>query len=264
MKITKFSLFILLLIFGNTLAGQSVVLVNNLNDAGTGSLRNAVSIAFPDDTIRFSVTGTITLTSGSIDYAKDVYIDGPGRDLLIIDGDHTYQAFNATSGSTTIRNLTIQNCQQTHYDGGAIFWNGDSLKLLNVRLLDNGFDHPSSSANFDRGGALYATGLKIELDSCLLDSNYILHHRFVWGGAAYLQADTIIISNSDFLGNFLEHDALKWSPHHPSIWRCFVHRWGIAYVQFHRNWQYRPSNICRCFCTWWRYLFEWLMYQSCH
>ena len=48
------------------------------DDSGPGSLRQALVDAVGGDTIDFSVTGTITLTSGQLFVDKSVAISGPG------------------------------------------------------------------------------------------------------------------------------------------------------------------------------------------
>lgn len=65
--------------------------VSNLNDSGSGSLRDAISQANSnsgDDIVTFAsnVTGTITLTSGSIYIYDGVDIQGPGASVLTIMG----------------------------------------------------------------------------------------------------------------------------------------------------------------------------------
>ncbi len=59
-------------------APAATLTVTNLNDSGAGSLRQAVIDAASGDTINFSVTGTITLTSAQISINKDLTITGPG------------------------------------------------------------------------------------------------------------------------------------------------------------------------------------------
>ncbi len=65
--------------------------VSNTQDSGTGSLREAIGLANNNpgpDTITFasSVTGTISLTTGSLYVYDSVDIQGPGAAVLTIDG----------------------------------------------------------------------------------------------------------------------------------------------------------------------------------
>ena len=56
--------------------------VTSLSDSGSGSLRDRITISSPGDTIIFSVTGTILLTSGELVIGKDLRINGPGAASL--------------------------------------------------------------------------------------------------------------------------------------------------------------------------------------
>jgi len=75
-------------------AQAATLTVNTLIDENDGScsngdcsLRDAVLLANPGDTINFSVTGVMTLTEGEIVLNKNLVIQGPGQGLLAIDGN---------------------------------------------------------------------------------------------------------------------------------------------------------------------------------
>ncbi|WP_295577821.1 right-handed parallel beta-helix repeat-containing protein [uncultured Lamprocystis sp.] len=82
----------LALLLAVPLAGSAAdFTVTNRNDAGLGNLRQAVRDANASpgpDTILFdsSVTGTILLTSGALTVTDPLTLEGPGRDVLMIDG----------------------------------------------------------------------------------------------------------------------------------------------------------------------------------
>ncbi len=69
----------------------STLTVTNTNDAGSGSLRQAIIDASSGETIKFSVTGTIRLTSGQLTIDKNLTINGPGANLLTISGNNDDQ-----------------------------------------------------------------------------------------------------------------------------------------------------------------------------
>ncbi len=75
----------------------STLTVTNTNDAGSGSLRQAIIDASSGETIKFSVTGTIRLTSGQLTIDKNLTINGPGANLLTISGNNDDQVGTVSS-----------------------------------------------------------------------------------------------------------------------------------------------------------------------
>ena len=65
-------------------APANIITVVNLNDSGTGSLRQALADANDGDTIDFAVSGTIGLTSGELVIDKNITISGPGSNSLTV------------------------------------------------------------------------------------------------------------------------------------------------------------------------------------
>src|SRR5262249_8516942 len=158
-----------------------VFTVNTLSQNGTGGtfgLANAISQANShpgDDTIEFSVTGTINLLGALEDLSSNIQIIGPGADQLTIrrDTGGDYGIFNVASGATvrmsglTVSNgdtnngggiynagtLTVQDCtlsgNDVVYKGGGIC-NTGTLTVQNSALLGN-------SAS-DYGGGIYNAG----------------------------------------------------------------------------------------------------------
>jgi hypothetical protein len=67
----------------------STLTVTNNDDSGPGSLRAAIAAASSGETINFapSLDGqTITLTSGELDIARSLDIEGPGAGRLTVSG----------------------------------------------------------------------------------------------------------------------------------------------------------------------------------
>src|SRR5882757_11369902 len=97
-------------------APANIITVNNLNDSGSGSLRQALADASDGDTINFAVSGTISLTNGELVIDKNITISGPGSNLLTVRplSQGSFRVFNVMpSHSITIQGLTIS------YAGGA-------------------------------------------------------------------------------------------------------------------------------------------------
>ena len=85
-RTTIFAIGVLLLYAATTIpVHAATITVTNTNDSGPGSLRQALAVAHDGDRITFAVSGTITLTSGELEVAKNVTISGPGANQLSID-----------------------------------------------------------------------------------------------------------------------------------------------------------------------------------
>src|SRR5581483_10746624 len=82
---TLLSLGLMWMLQGKThQVSAATITVTNTNDSGAGSLRQAIADAMPGDTINFSVTGAITLTSGALGITKNLTIQGPGANQLTV------------------------------------------------------------------------------------------------------------------------------------------------------------------------------------
>src|SRR5262249_48777682 len=62
--------------------------VTNLNDAGPGSLRDAIAVTPSGGTVDFQagLTGTIVLRTGELAITKDLTLAGPGAAVLVVQG----------------------------------------------------------------------------------------------------------------------------------------------------------------------------------
>lgn len=120
-KLTVFLFSAVSLALASVTAQSAVLNVTNTQDAGADSLRAAVAIAAPGDTIHFSIPTsdsgynasanmfTITLASGEIVIAKDLTIAGPFPANVAISGNHASRIFNITAGTVEISNLFFIN-----------------------------------------------------------------------------------------------------------------------------------------------------------
>src|SRR5215472_795831 len=88
----------------------TTILVTNTNDSGSGSLRNALTIANDGDTIDATgVSGTILLTSGELQINHNVTINGPGAGNLAVNGNAASRVFENFASNVTISGFTITN-----------------------------------------------------------------------------------------------------------------------------------------------------------
>ncbi len=133
-------------------------IVSNCNDSGPGSLRQAVADVSSGGTVDFALSpscSTITLTSGDIEIATNLAIDGPGASDLAVSGDNASQVFVVDNGVTaSISGLTVEDGfsqpSDTTVSGGGIF-NKGALTVTSCVLIDNNGSTSGGSGIFNQG-----------------------------------------------------------------------------------------------------------------
>ncbi|MDY7012763.1 MAG: DUF4114 domain-containing protein [Cyanobacteriota bacterium] len=138
---------------------MSILTVTNLNDSGSGSLRDAIASAKSGDTLKFksSLAGkTLKLKSGQLVIDKNLTVDASAAPGVTISGNKTWRVFEIQGSNlkVTLRGLTVANGKTSAngLDGagaGIRTANGTRLTLENSQLKNN-------IANGDGGGGLYA------------------------------------------------------------------------------------------------------------
>src|SRR2546421_4217775 len=96
----KHSLLLLLALLVAHTAGATTLTVTSTADSGAGTLRGALASAAAGDTINFSVTGTVLLTSGELPVTNNLTIIGPGANSLAVDGNFASRVFNIGTNRT--------------------------------------------------------------------------------------------------------------------------------------------------------------------
>jgi hypothetical protein len=118
---------------GTTMAQTCTV--TSTADSGAGTLRSCLTNASGGETITFGVTGTITLTTGTLTVSVPVTVQGPGANLLTVSGANQFTVFTLNRGiaSISISGLTIANGNRT-VGGilGAVGGNGDNSDAVTV------------------------------------------------------------------------------------------------------------------------------------
>ncbi len=190
---------------------------------GHDTLREAISHAFPGDTIQFSIAGTITLTSTLPTIARDLTIAGPGAALLAVSGNHGCRVLMISSGTVAISGLTIRDGQLfgpgdtgagVHIAGGTVtiasciidgcriltadstgaaiaVLPGAALNLTDCAVTDN---------QAERGGAIISSGTA-NLTSCTVSGNSSGALGVGGGGVVYNAGGVMTVSSCTITAN---------------------------------------------------------------
>jgi Right handed beta helix region len=195
--------------------------VSNTNDSGSGSLRDAITMANASpavpNTINFSVSGTITLGSDlpAIDNTSpgSLTINGNGQAITIA-GAGMFQVFVVNSGATlSLESLTVADGFITGGGHGGGIYNAGTLSVNEVTLLNNlagsggGIyndggsvtvtDSTFSGGAGDGGGLSNGDGVAAVTGSTFTASQ----SRLQRGSAVFVGAGTVTITNSTFAQN---------------------------------------------------------------
>src|SRR5262245_2046113 len=154
--------------------------VQNANDSGPGSLREALASATNGETITFCPgISKIMLASGELVVDKSVTILGPGAGLLAIDGNGTFRVFHvSSSASATIAGLTITNgnvdvAAYPSYKGGGIWIDTDNLIVSNCVI--------SGCHSFMDGGGIHNEGSNLRIVNSTISGNTAR----IWGAGVH-------------------------------------------------------------------------------
>ncbi|MCB9853544.1 MAG: hypothetical protein H6819_10645 [Phycisphaerales bacterium] len=135
-------------------------LVDENDGVGTGgiSLRDAITEANAngqDDTIDFSVTGTITLTADLPSITTNMAVEGPGLASMTIHGDDQFRIFVVRGSSTTLSlsGLTLAHALAAGGNGGSVLTGGGGGGAAGM------------------GAALFVDDGHVTLDSLLIEDN---------------------------------------------------------------------------------------------
>ena len=149
--------------------------VTNGNDAGAGSLRQAIADAADGDTILFDGDYDITLAS-TLDIDKDVTIDG-GDYTITISGNDAVRVFHVyTDTQVTLERLTISHGRTTVPEdsgspvgGGVKIETGAVVTLADSAILSNTTKYYDSehASYLGYGGGIYNLGALTVLRSNL-------------------------------------------------------------------------------------------------
>ncbi|MEZ4699082.1 MAG: right-handed parallel beta-helix repeat-containing protein [Rhodothermales bacterium] len=199
-SIALFALVMLLIGFAahRPAAAQTTHTVTSLDDAGAGTLRDALAAANAGDEIRFddALAGqTLTLTSGALSIERDVILAGPGMDALSISGNGASRVIAVQAGvKATLSDLTLRDGYATDIGGCIWVGQGADLTLNRTRITGN--------RALDNGGGVYihSAATLLIADSEILD-NEAGGDFSPNGGGIYNAAGTVRIERSTVSGN---------------------------------------------------------------
>ena len=186
----------------------SVYTVDRLSDTGagsglTGDLRYCITHATSgQDTIQFSVNGTINLTGALPDLTRSVSIQGPGADRLMVrrNSGGDYRIFTTVLNTTiSISGLTVANGRVTSANGGGIL-NQGTLTVSNSTVSGNTAlgDYCSTGGN---GGGILNQGTLTVSNSTLSSNSASCSYGGGHVGGGINNTGTLTVSNSTLSGN---------------------------------------------------------------
>lgn len=190
------------------------LVVTNLDDAGPGSLRDAIdqanaSTSGANITFQGGLAGDIVLTTGQLRILKATQITGPGSGVIAVSGNNASRVFYLYSGPTnpdaggfpavTISGLTLKEGQPGAGEGihgGALVNWSMRLTLTDVVVRDSAA--PGAGAT---GGGI-RNNATLEMSSCTITGNTVdrdgggVYTRNLWINSRTLITDTTIEGNT--------------------------------------------------------------------
>ncbi len=181
----------------DTTSPTSVIGHCNLSDAilaaNTPAPVDGCATGIGDDTIEFSVSGTITLAATLNITDSKLTIIGPAGGITI-DGGGVRRIMSVVSGI----NLTLQNLTLT---GGFDAGGGGGISVAGSNLTITGCTFSDNHVNADIGGAILAFGM----GAVVITNSTFVGNLASFGGAIYDGGATgasLTITNSTFSGNY--------------------------------------------------------------
>ena len=254
MKSIFFINVLLLLIFN---VSQAQIEVTNLDDSGTGSLRQAITDAhslsgLTTITFNSSLDGTITLLSNLPTITSPLVIIGNGVGKTIIDGNNAFKIFEIDRSSLNVSNMTMHN-MSSGSRGSALYSKRSQVVADNIKL----YDYKSTSIFSENESTVKVINSIIENGSAYVFSSdwgstpvssdeeqfnnriYFINttfqnitrqfsftHRFV-------KYDNCTFKNNNIPNNYISYFS---GPNRYSVVNCLFENNVMAYAFFHNNW----------------------------
>jgi hypothetical protein len=176
-----------LVLFAVPVAGaQATITVSNNNDAGAGSLRQAIVDAVTGETIVLP-PDTYTLTSGELAIAKSVTIAGHGAADTIVRAGGAFRVLHTSgAGNTiTVSNLTIRDGHvvSSIARGGGV-WNESAQLALNDVVVTNNKADSDGVAGGTPASIAFGGGIASDAGSLALRRSQVTSNIASASGAA--------------------------------------------------------------------------------
>ncbi len=154
------------------------------------SLREAIAVAAPGETVLFSSLfnspQTITLGGTELTINKNLTIQGPGANLLTVNGNSASRVFNVGAFTVGLSGMTVTGGNAFGgFGGGGIFNNG-TLTVTNSTI--------SGNTGSDIGGGIFNLG-------ALTVTNSTISGNTANDGGGILNGGTLTVTNSTISGN---------------------------------------------------------------
>ena len=161
--------------------------VTNLNDAGMGSLRQAIidanNLAGPDAIVfQQGLTGALTLTSGQLNVTGPVTITGPGSGKLTISANLASRIFQIDDGTNAVQDVSISGLTLTQGFVSGTFTKGGAILVGNENLSLNDMVIANSTAQGGGGGIAIGRAGRLTMDNSIVFGNSVQSD----GGGLYL------------------------------------------------------------------------------
>lgn len=173
--------------------GAVTYMVSSLADSGPGTLRQAITDANANvntgtetDTIKFSLSGTITPVTALPFITGNLVIDGTGF-KVVLNGNNSHRLLHIVSGIVVVNNLTIQNGLNPTLGGG--IRNAGTLTVTNSTFINN------------KTGASGIGGAIVNLGSLTIANSTFTGNTANLGGGVYNGGTPLSVYNSTFSGN---------------------------------------------------------------
>jgi len=179
---------------GDHVSGIAMV-VDNCNDSGAGSLRQAFADAVAANAVaidaRLLDCPLIELSSAIRVLVPDLQLLGPGQDVLEIRGNDADRVLD-TDFNLTISNVRISHGRSATGAGGCINAIGD-LALVNSTVT--GCHAGGDGTYYSKGGAVHTSG-DLTLDTTTISDSDAVGTLIAAGGGAYTGGDATLTAST--------------------------------------------------------------------